>query len=222
MELSRVCSFVKSVFLIFFKDIFLNIVVNLEEYIPQILYCKAWIFSALDMNEWLKPGKFPHGADEQRDFFAIRKAAISTHLHFPEHCFWQQRMNSGTLVMGRRAGRVVSTSLPAQPGQAFATAGRAPGGKNHWSAASRLRAWLGLMLHLSRASALPGCQEAAGASFRDGSCLLQSRWESPLLLPARPFPECRTLCLTGCTDNLKKRKWLNFQPLTFPAAILHH
>lgn len=87
MELSRICSVVKSVFLIFFKDIFLNIVVNIEEYNPQMLYCKARIFSSLDTNEWLKPGQFPGGADKQRDFFAIRKAAISIHLHFPEHCF---------------------------------------------------------------------------------------------------------------------------------------
>lgn len=39
---SRVCSFVKSVLsLIFFKDIFLNIVVNIEEYITQMFYCKT-------------------------------------------------------------------------------------------------------------------------------------------------------------------------------------
>lgn len=42
LELSRVCSFVKSVLsLIFFKDIFLNIVVNIEEYITQMFYCKT-------------------------------------------------------------------------------------------------------------------------------------------------------------------------------------
>lgn len=157
-----------------------------------------------------------------REFSCIRKAAISTHSHFPEHCFWQQRMNSGTLVMERRAGRVVSTSLPAQPGQAFPTAVRPPGGKHHWSVASRLRARLGFMLHPPRASALPSCLEAPGTLFRDRSCLLQSKWESPQPLPVRPFPECQTQHPTWCTDNLKKCKWLNFQPLTFPAAILHH
>lgn len=69
LELSRVCSFVKSVLsLIFFKDIFLNIVVNIEEYITQMFYCKTWIFWGLDMNEWLKPGKFPLRADQQRIF----------------------------------------------------------------------------------------------------------------------------------------------------------
>lgn len=74
LELSRVCSLVKFVFLlIFFGDIFLNIVVNTEEYIPQMFCCKAFIFSGLDMNEWLKPGKFLCRADQQRYFLASER-----------------------------------------------------------------------------------------------------------------------------------------------------
>lgn len=41
LELCRVCSFGKAVLLPFFKDTFLNIVENVEEYIPQMFSYKA-------------------------------------------------------------------------------------------------------------------------------------------------------------------------------------
>lgn len=74
LELCRVCSFGKAVLLLpFFKDTLLNIVENVAEYIPQMFSYKAWIFSGLAMNEWLKPGRFHLRADQHRHFLASER-----------------------------------------------------------------------------------------------------------------------------------------------------
>lgn len=57
----------------FFKDTLLNIMENVDKYILQMLSYKAWVFSGLDMNEWLKPGRFPLRDDQQRYFLASER-----------------------------------------------------------------------------------------------------------------------------------------------------
>lgn len=57
----------------FVKDGFLNVVENVEEDIPQMFSYEALIFSGLDINEWLKPGRVPLRADQQRHFLASER-----------------------------------------------------------------------------------------------------------------------------------------------------
>lgn len=189
-----------------------------------MFYCKAWIFSGWDMNEWMNGLSLENFPSEliNREIFLHQRGCNFYSTIFSWVLFLRaenEQWHSSHGKESRKGGVDFSSSSAwtSIPHSSETTSRQAPLG-----CCQQTQSSVGLSAALSR-SIWPPFLPGSTRHFIQGQELPAAGTVGvPSAFACVAISRVPDQCLTSCTDNLKKCKWLNFQPLTFPAAILHH